>query len=333
MVLTGLPIAWGAATAAMPTLSLASSDWTAETSSATDRSTLDVISRVVDARGRYPGDLGDIPGVAARAYRRTEKSLAASDPGCHLSWTLVAAIGKVESNHGRFADSSLNRHGVVTPEILGPRLAPGSGFAHIKDTDDGRFDGDTRVDRAMGPMQFIPSTWQRHGADGDGDHRRNPQDIDDAALAAGGYLCASGLDLSTSEGRQAAVFSYNHSAAYVNMVLGVYDAYEAGNFDPPVIVYPYPMELPTEEPSESASPTPSTPTTSAPTSAPTSAEPSTEPPAPTHDPKPTHSPKPTHTPRPTPTAQPTTPTPTPKPTPTDSPSPQAIDSTAAAPVV
>ena len=78
--------------------------------------------------------------------------------------------------------------------------------------------------RATGPLQFIPSTWERWGSDGDGDGVADPQDIDDAAYAAARYLCASGADLATGPGWSAAVFSYNHSDAYVR---SVYDAAQA----------------------------------------------------------------------------------------------------------
>ena len=60
--------------------------------------------------------------------------------------------------------------------------------------------------------------------DGDGDGVENPQDVDDAAMAAARYLCASGDDLATATGWSAAVFSYNHSNDYVT---AVYDAAKA----------------------------------------------------------------------------------------------------------
>ena len=46
------------------------------------------------------------------------------------------------------------------------------------------------LDRAVGPMQFLPASWARYGADGNGDGVRDPHQLDDAALAAAAYLCA-----------------------------------------------------------------------------------------------------------------------------------------------
>ena len=79
-------------------------------------------------------------------------------------------------------------------------------------------------------MQFIPSTWSVVGVDADGDGQRNPQDIDDAALATAVYLCSGDDDLSTDAGQRAAVYRYNHSQAYVDLVLAIMTAYLAGDF-------------------------------------------------------------------------------------------------------
>jgi hypothetical protein len=146
--------------------------------------------------------------------------VAREDPGCRLSWTLLAGIGTVESGHGTVHGSSLDAQGKAVPPILGPALN-GNGFALIRDTDGGQFDGDLELDRAVGPMQFIPGTWARWGADADADGVRDPQDVDDAALAAGRYLCASGGPLDTPAGLVRAVFSYNHSYDYVRLVLTI----------------------------------------------------------------------------------------------------------------
>jgi membrane-bound lytic murein transglycosylase B len=66
-------------------------------------------------------------------------------------------------------------------------------------------------------MQFIPSTWSSWGSDGNGDGDANPNQIDDAALGAARYLCASG-SVATAEAWRAAVFSYNNLDSYVDEV-------------------------------------------------------------------------------------------------------------------
>ena len=102
--------------------------------------------------------------------------------------------------------------------------------AVISDTDAGEYDSDAKFDRAVGPMQFIPSTWSVVGVDADGDAKRNPQDIDDAALATAVYLCSGPDNLSTAAGQHAAVFRYNHSESYVDLVLSIMNAYLDGDF-------------------------------------------------------------------------------------------------------
>jgi hypothetical protein len=77
----------------------------------------------------------------------------------------------------------------------------------------------------LGPMQFVPATWQVVGVDADGDDRRDPRDLDDAALAAAAYLCAGAGDLGTHRGARAAVLTYNRSAAYADLVVALSDAY------------------------------------------------------------------------------------------------------------
>jgi hypothetical protein len=95
----------------------------------------------------------------------------------------------------------------------------------VHDTDAGRLDGDSRYDRAVGPMQFLPSTWAAVAVDGDGDGRRDVQDINDAALGSAVYLCADHDDLSTRAGQRAALLRYNHSRAYVDRVMAIAHAY------------------------------------------------------------------------------------------------------------
>lgn len=169
----------------------------------------------------------DIPAVAMNAYRRASTVMAASRDSCALPWQLVAAVARVESDHGRAGGSTLGADGVARPGIYGPPLDGTDNTLEILDTDAGQYDRDRVHDRAVGPMQFIPTTWSIVGVDADGDGVRNPQDLDDAALAAGVYLCSGSSDLSTVAGQRAAVHRYNHSWEYVDLVLSIADKYVA----------------------------------------------------------------------------------------------------------
>ncbi|MFJ9637996.1 lytic transglycosylase domain-containing protein [Streptomyces sp. NPDC101178] len=172
-----------------------------------------------------PRSEAGIPATVLTAYRNAERSLRRSDPGCRLPWQLLAAIGKVES--GQAAGGRVDARGTTLTPILGPAL-DGVGFALIRDTDDGVFDGDRTYDRAVGPMQFIPSTWVNWAKDGNGDGRKDPNNIYDAALAAGDYLCAGGRDLTVRADLDRAILSYNRSGAYLRTVLSWLEFYRQG---------------------------------------------------------------------------------------------------------
>lgn len=171
-----------------------------------------------------------IPSSALAAYQRAETVINSADKACNLTWQLVAAIGRVESNHGRFGGNSLDDQGVAQPGIFGKALNGTLQTSVIRDTDAGLLDNDSAYDRAVGPMQFIPSTWSVVGVDADNDGQRNPQDIDDAALASAVYLCSGANDLSTVSGQRASIYRYNHSTSYVNLVLRIMNNYLAGDF-------------------------------------------------------------------------------------------------------
>ncbi len=163
-------------------------------------------------------DISGIPVRVLMAYRAAADRLRAEQPRCALPWGMLAAIGQVETGHGRFGGAAVDVDGRVLPEILGPRLDGAGQFAQIRDSDGGLYDRDLEYDRAVGPMQFLPTTWAAAGADGDGDARNDPHDIDDVALAAGRYLCAAG-SFASPAGSVQAVFSYNHSYEYVRLVI------------------------------------------------------------------------------------------------------------------
>jgi membrane-bound lytic murein transglycosylase B len=171
-----------------------------------------------------------IPAVALAAYQRSATVIDAADKTCHMPWQLVAAIGRVESDHGRADGNSLTNRGIDKPGIFGPALDGRHGTVKIRDTDAGQYDRDSKFDRAVGPLQFIPSTWAIVGVDADNDGQRDPQDIYDAALGSAVYLCSGPEDLSTTAGQRAAVFRYNHSQRYVDLVLAIERAYLRGDF-------------------------------------------------------------------------------------------------------
>jgi hypothetical protein len=168
-----------------------------------------------------------IPITALTAYQNAEAREAERTPSCGLTWPLLAGIGRVESDHGRFAGAVLHSDGLSIPRVIGIPLN-GHGTALIRDTDNGVLDGDTVYDRAVGPMQFIPSTWAGWGVDANGDGVRDPFNIFDAAAAAADYLCAAGRDLTTTHGQVQAILSYNYSWDYVSMVMGLEKVYASG---------------------------------------------------------------------------------------------------------
>jgi hypothetical protein len=108
---------------------------------------------------------------------------AAKRYGFAEDWYVLAAVGKVESNHG---------------ENIGPSSAG-----------------------AMGPMQFLPSTWEQYGVDGNRDGEPNIMNPEDAIPAAASYLKAGGAP----EDWYAALYTYNHAGWYVREVLGIAEAY------------------------------------------------------------------------------------------------------------
>ncbi|WUD70285.1 NlpC/P60 family protein [Streptomyces sp. NBC_00510] len=149
-------------------------------------------------------------------------------PGCRgMRWQVLAGIAAIESNSA--TGRTISPGGDITPRILGPRLdgsGAGGNTTAIGDTDNGRWDGDGQFDRAVGPFQFLPATFTAVGRDGNGDGRIDPHNADDAALAAATYLCGDGRDLTDEDQLRAAVYSYNHSTAYVTDVVNAIHRYD-----------------------------------------------------------------------------------------------------------
>ena len=174
----------------------------------------------------------NIPVAALAAYGNAAETMRQTRPECNLAWTTLAGIGHVETRHGRYRGAMLNDDGYALPPIIGIKLDGSPGFADIPDTDGGRWDGDTEHDRAVGPMQFIPESWNKYGRDANGDGVADPNQIDDAAVAAARLLCETGGDLSVAENWQRAVLAYNASREYVMDVRDAAAAYSVGTTAP-----------------------------------------------------------------------------------------------------
>lgn len=173
-------------------------------------------------------DSAGIPVRALEGYRTAAALIGSADPSCHLDWPLVGAIGRVESDHGRYGGNQLDATATARPGIIGIPLDGSNATARITDTDHGRLDHDTVFDRAVGPMQFIPGTWAVAGVDANGDGVKDPQNIADAATATSAYLCSGGGDLRRPADLRSAVLRYNPSDSYVSMVTAIADAYRHG---------------------------------------------------------------------------------------------------------
>lgn len=167
--------------------------------------------------------LVDIPAPLLAAYQ-------AASPSCPgLPWTVLAAVGKVETDHGRTNGAELAVDGSVRPSLLGPLLDGTNGTARVVDTDGGRLDGNVLLDRGVGPMQFLPATWARWGRDASGDGVADINNAFDSIASAADYLCAgAGAGAGGLSDIAAAIARYNRSATYVEQVLTT--AAEYGSF-------------------------------------------------------------------------------------------------------
>ncbi|MGH3722507.1 MAG: lytic transglycosylase domain-containing protein [Mycobacterium sp.] len=173
-----------------------------------------------------PGGLG-IPKIALDAYQNAERMMAKAAPGCGVSWNLLAGIGRIESGHANNGATDIK--GRVVRPIYGPSLDGSlSGNEVIVDHEQTRTQGAQVYVRAMGPMQFLPSTWNQYASDGDGDGKADPQNVFDASLAAARYLCSGGLNLRDRTQVMSSILRYNNSVAYAQNVLAWAAGYATG---------------------------------------------------------------------------------------------------------
>lgn len=176
---------------------------------------------------------GRIPLVAYDAYVSAERNATSIAETCSVDWAVVAGIAQVESRHGRIDDEHrLDEDGTVEPPIRGRQLDGTRGTQTILDTDDGQLDGDPDWDRAMGPLQFIPTTWRELGRDGNDDGAADPDNLYDAALTAVAHLCLREPgDYSARSELRRALIAYNASGRYADDVLRWVDRYRSEPLD------------------------------------------------------------------------------------------------------
>ena len=182
------------------------------------------VARVAEATG--------IPPRVLAAYGGAAIAMEGEHPYCNLGWNTLAGVGQIESHHGTANGSSIGADGNTTVPIIGPELK-GEGFSPQADSDQGALDGDTAGDRAVGPMQFLPSTWAVYASDGNADGVMNPQNIDDAVMAAARYLCQAGDgDQHDPVIWRDAIAGYNASDVYIADVADAANRYAAAVASP-----------------------------------------------------------------------------------------------------
>jgi membrane-bound lytic murein transglycosylase B len=158
-----------------------------------------------------------IPRTVLLAYVAAILGARENFPGCTLSWTTLAGIGSVESDHARYGGATVDEQGNVLPQILGVPLTGGD-VENIPDSDGGEFDGTDEFDRAIGPMQIIPQTWRSWAIDADGNGVPDPHNIFDATLAAADYLCFHNPEWQTPRDWRAGISWYNSATGYATLV-------------------------------------------------------------------------------------------------------------------
>ena len=171
---------------------------------------------------RPSGPVSGIPDRVLRAYR-------AVDGWCMgLRWQLLAGIGTIESGHGTSGGATADpESGEVVPHIFGIPLDGSPGIEQLPIGNWlGWFGLGGPWQQAVGPMQFLPATFDAWAVDQDADGVANPHDIDDAVATAANYLCG-GRDGAVTDER-AALRRYNNDDSYVTQVLAYADQVGVG---------------------------------------------------------------------------------------------------------
>lgn len=200
-------------------------------------------------------DISEVPEVAVAAYQRAVTVMSDSQIGCDLRWTTLAAVARVESDHGRRGGGDLDETGAASPAVYGATLDGKKGRAKVRDTDKGKVDDLRGFDRPAGPLGFLPNDWAVYGVDADGDGRRDVQDIDDAALALAVQLCATERDLTDDAALRRALGAHRDLTGYADEVLKIDQAYAddvakaeaSAEVELPVVVVKEPLPDPDAE--------------------------------------------------------------------------------------
>jgi hypothetical protein len=161
-----------------------------------------------------------LPPVAEAAYVRGAKIINEAMGRCHLPWEVLAGVGWIESGHGTAGGLWLTESGDMSQPMFGPASS-------ATDTDGGEIDESPSIDRGVGPLQFMPMLWVVNGVDSNGDGRRDPQNIDDAALSLGTFLCAGEVDLAADNALRYALGRFNGVDGYAERVILAADFYRA----------------------------------------------------------------------------------------------------------
>ncbi|MGY6651350.1 C40 family peptidase [Amycolatopsis sp. TRM77291] len=189
-----------------------------------------VIAGGADGSRSTPGHVPGIPDIMLTAYQQGAQRIGGIRPACAgMRWSILAGIAEVESRHA--SGRTIAPNGDISPPILGPAL-DGSGVGGNRTpirNPDGTFA------RAVGPFQFLTTTWAGVEQDGNDDGARNPHNAFDAALGAAAYLCGTGpRDLKDEGQLRAALLRYNASQTYVTQVLARIERYDAVDLQPAV---------------------------------------------------------------------------------------------------